>query len=121
LLFHTPKILCLLLYSVLNKNLREVGKLAGLSHYLILHSSRHTFADQLHEATGDIKMVQEALSHTQIQATQRYIANRKQSRVDKANVVYSRFVQNPDLENPTETLLKHSPKPAETVYSENPV
>ena len=39
---------------------------------IVFHTLRHTFASWLLEATGDLKLVQEALGHSQIATTTRY-------------------------------------------------
>lgn len=50
------------------------GYLAGLGIDATLHQLRHRFASQVHEHTGDIRMVQELLGHKDLRTTQIYAA-----------------------------------------------
>jgi site-specific recombinase XerD len=47
---------------------------AGIKHHLTVHSTRHTFAMGLYRQTGDLRLVQTALGHRHISATEIYYA-----------------------------------------------
>lgn len=76
-----------------NRYLKKLAQEAGLPYQdLRLHSSRHSFAEELLEATGgDLQTTQYALGHTMISTTQRYAKGRARRQVDRANVVYARY------------------------------
>ncbi len=86
----------------MNVLLKKIAAELGTNVNVTMHSARRSFADQLYEMTGDLRMVQDALHHSNILTTQRYIQQGKQHRVDQANQVYRR--------QRTETRLKHTPE-----------
>lgn len=45
---------------------------AGISKPITAHSLRHSFATRLYNATGDIRLVQQALRHTHVSTTETY-------------------------------------------------
>ncbi|MBI3873209.1 MAG: tyrosine-type recombinase/integrase, partial [candidate division Zixibacteria bacterium] len=45
---------------------------AGVSRRVSVHSLRHTFATRLYHKTGDLYLVQRALGHRQLTATEVY-------------------------------------------------
>lgn len=53
-----------------------------------MHSARHTFANNLYEMTGDIRLVSRSLFHSRLDTTQRYVSGTSQPIVDRANNVY---------------------------------
>lgn len=87
--------------SWLNRRFRlDVAEKAGITRHLTLHSARHSFGDAVIEETSDMVLLQAALGHSDIQTTQRYAARRRTGRVNKANVVYSRFSSSGGQEKP---------------------
>ena len=82
--------------------LKKIAQELGTNPHISMHSARRTFADQLYEMTGDLRMVQDALHHSDILTTQRYVQKGKQQRVDQANQVYRRPATETPLKQHTE-------------------
>ncbi|ARK09071.1 tyrosine-type recombinase/integrase [Fibrella sp. ES10-3-2-2] len=87
--------------SYINKLLKKIAIELGTSPNVAMHAARRSFADELYEMTGDLRIVQDALHHSNILTTQRYVQKGKQQRVDQANQVYRR-------RESTETILKQN-------------
>ncbi|CAN5532530.1 site-specific integrase [soil metagenome] len=68
--------------------LKKVAKDLGIQGEVSMHSARHTFADNLYEMTGDIRLVSLSLSHSRLDTTQRYVSGTSQPVVDRTNSVY---------------------------------
>lgn len=84
-----------------NQNVYVDGKLKviaaqlGINKPVAMHSARHTFAEMLMEETGDVRLLQVSLGHSEISTTERYFSRgAKQSFTDKANSLYRRQAQN---------------------------
>lgn len=59
--------------ALLNKNLKKIAKDAGIDKPLSFHISRHTFASIARQKAVPSKVVQEALAHSSLQTTERYL------------------------------------------------
>lgn len=76
--------------AMLNKYLKQVAKDAGIDKPLSLHISRHTFASIARKKAVPSKVVQEALAHSSLITTERYLHSFSTEEVDSAlQVVFS--------------------------------
>ena len=57
----------------MNKNLKEIAKMAGINKPLTNHSGRHTFATLFIEKTSDVATLQKLLGHSRIEETMVYV------------------------------------------------
>lgn len=69
----------------INRNLKEVGKLAGLSIPLTLYVARHCWASVARSKNIPIAVISEGMGHDSEKTTQIYLAELDSSAVDKAN------------------------------------
>lgn len=60
-------------YFMFAKDFVATRKAAGLPDSLVLYSSRHSFATDLLDRTGNISRVQKVLGHESVTTTQRYL------------------------------------------------
>jgi integrase len=60
-------------YTVITKRFRALRKAAGIPADLVLYSGRHTFATDLLDRTGNIKLVSEVLGHASVATTEHYV------------------------------------------------
>ncbi|CCH01914.1 hypothetical protein FAES_3908 [Fibrella aestuarina BUZ 2] len=92
--------------------LKQIAKEFGVNPRITMHTARHKFADDLYEASGDIRKVQMTLQHSRLDYTQRYVSRFKQTVVDSANDdVYMRRRTKSEAGqqgDPTETPLKQT-------------
>ena len=59
--------------TLLNRNLKKIAKDAGIDTTVTFHISRHTFASIARQKAVPSKVVQEALAHSSLQTTERYL------------------------------------------------
>lgn len=59
--------------TLLNRNLKKIAKDAGIDKPLTFHISRHTFASIARQKAVPSKVVQEALAHSSLSTTERYL------------------------------------------------
>lgn len=59
--------------TLLNKNLKKIAVDAGIEKRLSFHISRHSFASLAREKAVPSKVVQEALAHSSLTTTERYL------------------------------------------------
>lgn len=69
--------------TVVNRNLKIVAALAEVPKKLSFHISRHTFAQHLKIKGKDIHVIKEALRHSKIATTEKYLAALDDERLDK--------------------------------------
>jgi len=57
----------------INRTLKTISMLCNINKNLTFHVSRHTFGTLLAEITGDLYMIQDLMSHSNIQTSMNYI------------------------------------------------
>lgn len=70
--------------ALLNRNLKKIASEAGISKNLSFHISRHSFASLARENAVPSKVVQEALAHSSLTTTERYLHSFSTEEVDNA-------------------------------------
>lgn len=70
--------------ALLNKYLKKIAQDAGIEKCLSFHISRHTFASLAREKDISSKLVQEALAHSSLTTTERYLHSFSSAEVDSA-------------------------------------
>ncbi len=73
------KVLC-----KVNKNLRTLGKLAGITTPLTTYVARHTYATVLKRSGVNIAIISESLGHSDLSTTQIYLDSFENSQIDEA-------------------------------------
>lgn len=59
--------------SYINANLKDIANDACISTHITTHIARHSFASAVQKKTKDVKAIQEALGHSDVKITQRYL------------------------------------------------
>lgn len=88
--------------SQLNNKLRQLAELAGIKKHLSFHISRHSFASIAKGKDISSKIVQEALAHSSLTITERYMHSFTSNEMDSA----LKKVYNVDTGSKEETLIK---------------
>lgn len=70
--------------ALLNRNLKKIAEDAGIDKPLSFHISRHTFASIARQKAVPSKVVQEALAHSSLTTTERYLHSFSTEEVDNA-------------------------------------
>ena len=78
--------------TVVNRNLKTVGKLADIDVPLTMYVARHSWATGAKEADVPIAVISEALGHESVRTTQVYLASFERSRIDEVNRMILRMV-----------------------------
>jgi len=60
-------------HTGIEKPFRQARKAAKLPKELVLYSTRHSFATDLLDKTGNLKLVQDVLGHESVTTTQKYL------------------------------------------------
>jgi site-specific recombinase XerD len=60
-------------HTAIEKPFRQAREKAGLPSELVLYSARHSFATDLLDQTGNIKLVGDVLGHESVMTTQSYL------------------------------------------------
>lgn len=68
---------------VVNRNLKIVAGLAGITKELTFHIARHTFATHLQDVTENIHVIRDSLGHSKSQTTEIYLKSLSDERLDK--------------------------------------
>jgi integrase/recombinase XerD len=68
---------------VVNRNLKTVAALAGITKDLTFHIARHTFASHLQDVTDNIHVIKDSLGHSKSQTTEIYLKALSDERLDK--------------------------------------
>jgi site-specific recombinase XerD len=72
-------------YTAISKRFKKLREAAGIPADLVLYSGRHTFATDLLDRTGNIKLVSEVLGHASIETTGRYCHPSKKGLAEQIN------------------------------------
>lgn len=83
--------------QVLNRNLKDIMKLAGISKSISYHCSRHGFASNLIEANINILYVRDLMGHSRITETQIYAKALESDLVNSMNTmqnIYGKIIVN---------------------------
>ncbi len=71
---------------VIDRGLKKIQKLAGLSTDLKSHLARHSYTSQLLNTEGaDIYMISKSLGHSDVKTTQSYISRFHNKKIDQGN------------------------------------
>lgn len=68
-----------------NKQLKQLGHLAGISHKLTSYVSRHSWASLAYDNHADVSVISKGLGHTSSRTTYVYIKGIDDIRLDEAN------------------------------------
>lgn len=68
--------------AIINRDLKAVGRLAGISTPLTFHMSRHAFAYHLMQKTDSIHVIKDAIGHSSYRTTEIYLQGLDQSIID---------------------------------------
>lgn len=68
---------------IVNRNLKIVAQLAGISKLLTFHIARHTFAFHLKKKTDSIHVISDSLGHSRSQTTEIYLQSLDDEYLDK--------------------------------------
>ena len=60
-------------HTAIEKPFRQARKHAKLANELVLYSARHSFATDLLDRSGNIKLVSDVLGHESVTTTQKYL------------------------------------------------
>lgn len=74
-----------------NKQLKELARLAGINKNVSSHTARHTYATQFLEAGGKVEVLQRILGHSRIQDTMIYSHITDQSTKTMSVILDTRF------------------------------
>lgn len=58
---------------IVNRNLKVVAELVGISKALTFHIARHTFAFHLKKKTDSIHVIKDSLGHSRSSTTEQYL------------------------------------------------
>jgi integrase len=72
-------------YVAIAKRFTRLREAAGIPDDLVLYSGRHTFATDLLDRTGNIKLVSEVLGHASVLTTERYLHPSKRGLAEHIN------------------------------------
>jgi integrase/recombinase XerD len=68
---------------IVNRNLKAVAQLAGISKPLTFHIARHSFASHLQDVTDNIHVIKDSLGHSRTNTTEIYLKSLGDERLDK--------------------------------------
>ncbi len=66
-----------------NKNLKKLGKMAGIEERITSYAARHTFASSADDMGVPLTAISQMLGHQRVSTTQAYLANLRKSRLDE--------------------------------------
>jgi len=69
--------------TIVNRNLKVVGALAGIKKNLTFHIARHSFAYQMKSVTDNIHVIKDSLGHSKTSTTEVYLESLMDERLDK--------------------------------------
>jgi site-specific recombinase XerD len=68
--------------ALINKYLKELGKLAGINKKITTHTARHSFADIARQKTDNIYNLSKTIGHSSIKVTEAYLPSFDENAVD---------------------------------------
>ena len=68
-----------------NRKLKEIGRLAGMTHPLTMYVARHSWASIARSRNIPLQVISEGLGHDSDKTTYIYLASIEASEVDEAN------------------------------------
>jgi integrase len=68
---------------IINRNLKIVAGLAGVSAELSFHIARHTFAFHMKKKSDNIHVIKEALGHSKSSTTEQYLQSLDDEFIDR--------------------------------------
>lgn len=71
--------------TMINRNLKEIGKMIGLSTPLTMYCARHSWASIAHNEGVPVSIISEGMGHDSETTTQIYLSSLDTSAIDKAN------------------------------------
>lgn len=90
--------------ALINKELKKIGKLAGIEKNISFHISRHSFANMAKEKGVDARIIQSLLAHSELSTTERYMGSFDTDSNDKA--LRDVFDNSSDVASDTDALLQ---------------
>ena len=69
---------------IMNKNLKKIAEMAGISKNLTFHTSRHTFANMAMKENLPTSQIKGLLAHSSVATTERYMGNFSTTETDMA-------------------------------------
>jgi len=77
--------------SQINQALKDFADIHGITKKVSSHIARHSFADNIRKASGDIYAISKALGHTKISTTETYLSSLDDGAVDSLMDVLDRI------------------------------
>ena len=71
--------------TIINKELKEIGKMAAINVPLSMYCSRHTWATVARDLQVPMNVISRAMGHTNERTTEIYIRSIDINKIDKAN------------------------------------
>jgi integrase/recombinase XerD len=68
--------------AIVNKNLKEIAKLAGIEKIISFHIARHSFADIARTKGANLYAISKSLGHSNLNITEKYLNSMDQDSVD---------------------------------------
>ncbi len=90
--------------ALINKELKKIGKLAGIEKNISFHISRHSFANMAKEKKIDSRNIQNLLAHSELSTTERYMGSFDTDSNDMA--LRYIFDNSSDVASDTDALLQ---------------
>ena len=76
-----------------NKNLKELGKMAGIEENVTSYAARHTFASGADDMGIPLTAISQMMGHKRISTTQAYLSSLRKSKMDEyQDEIYSKLI-----------------------------
>lgn len=76
----------------INRNLKSIGKMLGLSYPLTTYVARHSWASLAQESGVSVDIIRQSMGHSSIRTTEIYLSGFRKEMIDKANDDLLRWV-----------------------------
>jgi integrase/recombinase XerD len=73
--------------ALINKFLKKLAKLAGITKNLSTHVARHTWAQRAKDLNINLKTIQKGLGHENVRTTEIYLSDFNDNDIDEANKI----------------------------------